>query len=121
MDFFFAIFPIFFIAVFGLVIFTFVKTFSDAAAEKKRNDSSPRLTVEARVVGKRTYVGRHGSTSHSHSHSYTRYFVTFEVESGDRMELSVGGSDFGMLIDGDKGRLSFQGTRYLGFERDTSN
>ena len=27
------------------------------------------------------------------------------------------GSDDGMLVRGDSGKLSFQGTRYLGFER----
>ena len=46
------------------------------------------------------------------------FYVTFEVESGDRMELSVVGSEFGLLVEGDKGRLTFQGTRYLGFERE---
>jgi hypothetical protein len=43
--------------------------------------------------------------------------VTFQVDSGDRMELSVSGSEYGMLVDGDRGKLSFQGTRYLSFER----
>ena len=51
-------------------------------------------------------------------HHSTRYHVTFEVESGDRMELSLSGHEFGMLVEGDTGRLSFQGTRYLSFERD---
>ena len=43
--------------------------------------------------------------------------VTFQVESGDRMEFEVDGSDYGLLVQGDIGKLSFQGTRYLGFER----
>jgi len=29
----------------------------------------------------------------------------------------VAGQEFGMLIEGDRGMLSFQGTRYLGFDR----
>jgi hypothetical protein len=33
------------------------------------------------------------------------------------MELQVDGSEYGMLVEGDQGRLTFQGTRYLGFER----
>ena len=45
------------------------------------------------------------------------YSVTFELDSGDRMEFSMSGSDYGMLIEGDVGTLNFQGTRYLGFER----
>jgi len=27
------------------------------------------------------------------------------------------GQEYGMLVEGDKGNLTFQGTRYLGFER----
>ena len=45
------------------------------------------------------------------------YYVTFQVESGDRMEFHVTGQQFGLLLEGDQGNLSFQGTRYLGFER----
>ena len=33
------------------------------------------------------------------------------------MELHVSGSEYGMLAEGDRGFLTFQGTRYLGFER----
>ena len=47
----------------------------------------------------------------------TSYYVTFQVESGDRMELSVRGKEYGLLAEGDYGRLTFQGTRYLGFQR----
>ena len=43
--------------------------------------------------------------------------MTFQVESGDRIELNVSGPEYGMLVEGDRGDLSFQGTRYLGFER----
>lgn len=93
--------------------------------QKRENDNSPRLTVDAKVVAKRRDVdvrshanagdptGAHGfSTSTS-----TTYYATFEVESGDRIEFSMSGSDYGMLAEGDEGKLSFQGTRYLGFER----
>lgn len=33
------------------------------------------------------------------------------------MELRVNGSEFGLLVEGDYGKLTFQRTRYLGFER----
>ena len=33
------------------------------------------------------------------------------------MEMNVGGQDYGMLAEGDVGKLTFQGTRYLNFER----
>lgn len=50
--------------------------------------------------------------------SSTSYYVTFQVDSGDRMELSVSGSEYGVLAEGDKGQLTFQGTRYLTFDRE---
>lgn len=71
----------------------------------------PRLSVDARIVDKRSRTDYDGDSS------YTRYYVTFEVNSGDRMELRVPRQEFGLLVDGDVGVLSFQGTRYLGFER----
>jgi hypothetical protein len=43
--------------------------------------------------------------------------VTFKVESGDQMELQMAGQEFGLLVEGEEGKLTFQGTRYLGFER----
>ena len=61
-----------------------------------------------------------GDMSGAHGYdtsTFTSYYVTFQVESGDRMEFEVDGSDYGLLMQGDIGKLSFQGTRYLGFER----
>lgn len=112
------LFPLFFIIVFVIVIGTFAVTAFNGAKQWHTNNNSPRLTVPARVINKRTQVGHHHSANdHHHSHTYTRYYVTFEVESGDRMELQVTGQESGMLIEGDQGQLTFQGTRYLGFER----
>lgn len=34
------------------------------------------------------------------------------------MEFAVSGNEYGMLVEGDKGSLTFQGTRYLSFLRD---
>ena len=31
------------------------------------------------------------------------------------------GRDYGLMAEGDEGRLTFQGTRFLGFERYKSN
>ena len=52
-----------------------------------------------------------------HHSSSTWYYVTFQVDSGDRMEFSVSGSQYGMLCEGHEGSLTFQGTRFLSFER----
>ncbi|MNJ74498.1 hypothetical protein D3C77_714380 [compost metagenome] len=39
------------------------------------------------------------------------------MESGDRLEFPVSGTEYGQCAEGDQGKLSFQGKRYLGFER----
>ena len=69
------------------------------------------------TVTLRTY--RHGGTEHSrrHASSRTYYYATFQVESGDRMELEVPDREHGRLAEGDRGRLTFQGTRFQGFRR----
>ena len=82
------------------------------------NNQSPRLTVEATVVAKRGHTTHHHDAGNiHHSHSSTTYYVTFQFESGDRLELHVPHSQFGYLVEGDRGELTFQGTRFLGFER----
>lgn len=106
-----AIFPIFFLIIAVIVIFTIVR----GLMEWHSNNHSPRLTVDATVVAK-----RENTTHHQNNINYavsTTYYVTFEVESGDRMELSVDGQEYGMMAEGDTGKLTFQGTRYLEFER----
>ncbi len=117
----FAIFQIMFTLVFVLAIGMFIAIAVKGISQWNKNNHSPRLTVPATIVAKRTNVSHHhhnhGNAAMHHSTSSTTYYVTFQVESGDRMELHVAGHEFGMLIEGDKGMLTFQGTRYLGFER----
>lgn len=112
-DSFFNVFPIifgaFFCIVIGIILFVFIK----GAAEWGKNNNSPKITVAAHVKTKRTETsGGAGDMSAS-----TSYYVTFEFESGDRQEFNVTGSQYGMLAEGDIGKLSFQGSRFLGFER----
>ena len=113
---------IFFLFIFGLVIAMFVVVIVRGLGQWSRNNNSPRLTVPALVVAKRTNVSHYhnhtGNMGAMHSTSSTSYYVTFQVESGDRLELNVRGTEYGLLAEGDRGLLSFQGTRYLSFERD---
>ncbi len=117
----FDMFGIMFSLVFILVIGTFIMTFVKGISQWNKNNNSPRLTVPVVVVAKRADVSHHhhntGVNNHHHYHTSTTYYVTFQVESGDRMELQMSGNEYGLLAEGDAGMLSFQGTRYLGFER----
>ena len=113
---FFLLFIVAFAAILGMILVTFVRELS----QRNRNNHSPRLTVEAAVVDKRGDISRHhhhNADGIDHVSTSTTYYATFQVESGDRMEFHVPGSEYGMLIEGDRGALTFQGTRYLGFER----
>lgn len=108
------VFPLMFLLVFGMIAFTIIQELR----RWNKNNNSPRLTVEAKIISKRSDIRRiRSGTNNMHSHSHTDYYVTFEVESGDRMELELQGHEYGLLMEGDKGKLTFQGTRYLGFER----
>jgi len=89
-----------------------------------KNNHSPRENGKAKVVTKRMKVSGMGGhrmrTSvmmDTTSSTSTRYFVTFELENGKRLEFSVNDGEYGMLAEGDSGELTWQGTRYLGFER----
>lgn len=113
------LFPVIFILIFIMIIFTLAKGISTW----HKNNNSPRLTVSARIVAKRQNTTYHnqpnaGDTSGAHGYhttSSTTYYVTFQVESGDRIEMSVSSSEYGKLTEGDEGKLTFQGTRYLQF------
>ena len=93
-DLMFSIFPFLFITVFVIVIGTFVVMAVRGVGTWSKNNASPRLTVSAQVVTKRTQVSHHHHQD-SMSHTSTAYFATFQVESGDRMEFSVSGAEIG--------------------------
>ena len=108
---------------FIVVIGSFIVMAVRGTAQWNRNNQSHRLTVDAELVSRRTEVstfhhGGHNGTDMCHISSSTTYYVTFQVDSGDRMEFSVSGQEYGLLAEGDRGKLTFQGTRYLGFERE---
>ena len=117
---FFTMYQLMFFGIFLFVLGTFVFNGIKSFGQWRKTNNSPRLPVLATVVTKRTDVTRRrsgGTNGHHHYHTSTNYYVTFEVESGDRMELHLSGTEYGLLVEGDHGKLSFQGTRYLGFER----
>jgi uncharacterized membrane protein len=117
--FFSIIFPILFTIIFFAVFIVILMAIIKSTAQWNKNNHSPRLTVPATAVARRTYV-RHSThnTDHMYTSTNTMYYITFQVESGDRMEFQVPDYEFGMIIEGDYGKLTFQGTRYLSFIRE---
>ena len=110
----FSIMQVIMLLVFVLVLGSIIVTLIRGVGEWNKNNQSPKLTVPATVVAKRSDVHRGIETMHT----FTSYYVTFQVESGDRMEFEVSGTEYGMLAEGDRGMLTFQGTRYLNFRRE---
>jgi hypothetical protein len=105
------IFMFFFVAIFVVVIGGILFSIGKGVSEWSSNNAQPELTVDAEIVSKRTEVsGREHSTS-------TTYYSTFEMEGGARLEVKLSGHDYGQFAEGDTGRLSYQGTRFLGFVR----
>ncbi|MCO7118799.1 DUF2500 domain-containing protein [Oscillibacter valericigenes] len=112
----FSIMQVIMLLVFVLVLGSIIVTLIRGVGEWNKNNQSPKLTVPATVVAKRSDVHRGIETMHT----FTSYYVTFQVESGDRMEFEVSDMEYGMLAEGDSGELTFQGTRYLNFQRNES-
>lgn len=102
-----------FVLVSGMVIVALIRNIS----QWSKNEKSPRLTVETQVVAKRTARQRPMSNKRQIGRDYTNYYATFQFSSGDRLELELKGHEYGLLVEGDRGNLTFQGTRYMGFER----
>ena len=110
----FSIMQVIMLLVFVLVLGSIIVTLIRGVGEWNKNNQSPKLTVPATVVAKRSDVHRGIETMHT----FTSYYVTFQVESGDRMEFEISDMEYGMLAEGDRGMLTFQGTRYLNFRRE---
>ena len=124
----FSAFGAMFVLMFGVMLVLFIVTAVRGISTWSKNNHSPRLTVEATVVSKRqnTSVHHHNNAGDAtgahgiHTTTSTTYYATFQVESGDRIEFLVSGTEYGMLAEGDSGELTFQGTRYLNFQRNES-
>ncbi len=106
----FKIFPFIFFIIFFIIIVAFITIFIKGFSEWNNNNHSPKLTIDAKVVSKRMNTMRNTYNS--------RYYATFEFEGGERLELFIPPTDFGYIVEGDKGKLTFKGTRFIKFERE---
>ena len=114
------IFSILFFVAFLFVFSIFVLTGLKSITEWNKNNNSPKLTVDARVIKKRNQVSNSDYLDHNgmiHTTSSISYYVTFQVEREDQIEMRLSRKDYIMLVEGDYGKLTFQGTRYISFEK----
>lgn len=107
------IFGLFFVVIVVIIVVSVAK----GIGQWSYNNGQPVLSSPAQVVAKRTNTSGGGGVNNTSSVS-TWYYATFDIEGGERQEFSVSGREYGMLAEGDRGTLTFQGTRYKGFARD---
>ena len=106
-----AFFPLFGIAFLAILVISVGGSIIKTLGAQARNAAEPVLTAEAVVAAKRLELVNRGK-----SHS-TEYYATFDLASGERIELELDGKQYGLLAERDKGELRFQGTWFLGFDR----
>lgn len=90
-------------------ILLFVIAIGRGIAQFVENVNSPVLTVPATIADMRRRV-HHQGNHYSHT-----YHITFLLENGERLELRVKRFEYNERAIGDRGMLTYQGTRYLGF------
>ncbi len=103
--------------VFALIVGTIIINAIKGMSEWSNNNKQPILDINCKVVSKRISVSHTNSHTDTSASSHTSYYVTFEFESKDRTEFCVNGKEYGMIAEGDYGKLKFQGTRFLEFNR----
>ncbi|WP_068496599.1 DUF2500 domain-containing protein [Paenibacillus kribbensis] len=106
-------FNMIFFTVFGIMALFMIIGIGKTIGAGLSNQAAELVQRSCKVVDKRTRV-RGGSGDFSAS---TYYYITFEFDGGERMELEVKDTDFGMIVVGDCGELHYKGTRFVGFVR----
>jgi hypothetical protein len=99
--------------VLGVVVVVLVVGSAKGVGQWSRDNRAPLETSPATMVTKRSDVhrGADGATVR------TAYYATFELRSGERLELAVSGRDYGQVAEGDRGQLTRQGSRFKAFAR----
>ncbi|ASS69495.1 DUF2500 domain-containing protein [Paenibacillus sp. RUD330] len=105
--------PVFIVIVFVILIGSFVLAIGRGLFTWGSNNAVEMLTNSCKVVDKRTRASGGGVDCSAD----TAYYATFEFADGSRVELRMPADEYGLAVVGDVGELTYQGTRYKGFER----
>lgn len=113
--------PIFIAIIFFIVIGTLIFRALGGLHQWSVNEQSPRHTATATITSKRLEVSavQQHHDSHMAGNSITTYYITFEFQDKERKEFKVKGKQYGLLSENDTGTLTYQGTRFIEFERET--
>lgn len=119
------VFELLFLMVFAMVAAFIAANLVKDTKEWNKNNHSPRLTISCKIIEKRAEVcytqrpvgGDGNDVSRMQIMPCTTHYVTFQADDGEQMEFCVDDREYSLLSEGDFGKLSFQGTRFLDFER----
>lgn len=115
-NFFFSGVPFLVFIIFIIVIMLFMTTLLKAIKESAKNNKLPEKSEPARIINKRTHTwGGRGNMS-----ARTTYYITFELENDERLEVPVSSASSGLYIEGDTGVLIHKGTKFINFEREAN-
>lgn len=104
-------FSIFFVLLALLVVSGFLYVIIRGLKMWVSNNNSEILKKRCTIVDKRTEVwGGSGESS-----ANTNYYITFELDDRSRIELQIPANRFGLMVVGDQGELTYQGTRFKDF------
>lgn len=85
-----------------------------------KNRCSPLIVTQATVLNKRIeehYIrSKRNAGIGMRTQKVLVYYIIFHLEGGERIELRVNNGEYMKLQKGQQGKLSFQGSKYLGFE-----
>ena len=107
------LFIIGFIVIFGGIVTAIILVAVKMVKQKKTNDTSPVLTYDVRIAGKKINHWA-GAFDNVPSDSYS---VTFEFKNGATQEYDLFPNVYYSLEEGDCGQLKLQGTRFVGFTK----
>lgn len=106
----------------GVLLLTFsfgiiMNSISQNNAVHRHNKRQPILSEHSVIISK-------NSRSHqqkNYSAIITLNYATFNIDNGERMVLKIPDNEFDLMLEGDTGSLTFQGSQFICFSRDKHN
>ncbi len=110
------LFPYLLMLIFAVAFIIVVSFIFKKISRWQSNNHCEKVTVDATVVSLRSKIDYQNNGELYHPHDPSRYYVTFKFESGEKKEYQVTDSVYFSFIEGENGKLTYQGTRFISFE-----
>lgn len=115
--------PLFFVVVVAIIVITASFRYVQQRREKQENEASPLMQKRVTVSNKREKVlndRRSRQQTEIPAGSSMRYDVNFKPEQGGlEMHFRLDDAQYHALTVGDKGVLSYKGSRFVAFEAES--